>query len=63
MKQLVESITNGLLETISTYLYSPWSVATPLFLWALKGPLLVLVLNLLKVYDLCLILPSLLRLI
>ena len=63
MKQLVESITDGLLEAISTYFYSLWSVATPLFSEAPKGSPLVLVLVLLKVYDLCLILSSLLRFI
>ena len=63
MKQLVNFIIDGLLKSISTYLYSPWSVATPLFFWAPKGPPLVFVLNLLKVYDLYFILPSFLRLI
>ena len=63
MKQLVESIINGLLKVIFTYLYNPWSVATPFFSWAFKGPPLVLVLDLLMVYDLCLILLPLLRLI
>ena len=31
-RQLVEFIINGLLEVIFTYLYSFWSVETPLFL-------------------------------
>ena len=37
-RQLVEFITNGLLEVIFTYLYSPWSLTTPFFPWAPKSP-------------------------